>query len=134
MEISKEVIAILDYLGAKFGVSIDWTSQNVMPYVQELAKRYIKYDIASSALFTAIFLLIDIAIIAISVKAFQYNNKKYEGDKWNWDIEERVIHVVVTVFIMIIPTVLICFGIDSVLRDIFIPELRLYELLKGMMK
>lgn len=55
MEISKEVISILDYLGEKLGVSIDWTSKNVMPYVQELAQRYIKYDIASSALWLVIF-------------------------------------------------------------------------------
>ena len=33
---SKEIIAIFDDLAERFGVAIDWTSANVMPYLQEL--------------------------------------------------------------------------------------------------
>lgn len=36
---SEEIIKILDHIGSKFGVAIDWTDKNVMPYLQELADK-----------------------------------------------------------------------------------------------
>lgn len=33
---SEEVIKILDALAEKFGLAIDWTSANVLPYLQQL--------------------------------------------------------------------------------------------------
>lgn len=33
---SQEIIKVLDNLCEKFGIAIDWTSQNVKPYLQEL--------------------------------------------------------------------------------------------------
>ena len=40
---SEEVIKILDDLGQRFGIAIDWSSQNVLPYMQDLFERFIEY-------------------------------------------------------------------------------------------
>ena len=48
MEFSQEIINVLDYLYSKFGITIDWTSENVMPYLEELCGRYIQYEIYTS--------------------------------------------------------------------------------------
>lgn len=32
MKISKEIIEVLDYIGSKVGITIDWTAENVIPY------------------------------------------------------------------------------------------------------
>ena len=45
---SAQIIEILDYLGQKLGMTIDWTSANVMPYVQDLFARFISWEIATS--------------------------------------------------------------------------------------
>lgn len=45
---SDEIIKILDDLGQRFGIAIDWSSQNVMPYLQDLISRYIKYETMTS--------------------------------------------------------------------------------------
>lgn len=37
---NEEIIKILDYIGSKFGVAIDWTDKNVTPYLQELHDLY----------------------------------------------------------------------------------------------
>ena len=58
---SEEIIKILDHIGSKFGVAIDWTDKNVMPYLQELAEKYINYEIAISA--TIVIALVVIALI-----------------------------------------------------------------------
>ena len=33
---SEKIIKVIDALADKFGLAIDWTSANVMPYVQDL--------------------------------------------------------------------------------------------------
>ena len=38
---SSEVIEILDYLGDKLGVIIDWTSENIIPYLQQLLNKFV---------------------------------------------------------------------------------------------
>ena len=49
MSFSSQFIEVLDALCEKFGIAIDWTSQNVVPYVTELATRIIAYEIWTSA-------------------------------------------------------------------------------------
>ena len=62
MAFSQEIINVLDYLCKKFGVAIDWTSENVMPYLEELCGRYIKYEVYTSIAWCVTF----VAIVAIA--------------------------------------------------------------------
>lgn len=48
MSFSSELITVLDYLAQKLGIVIDWTSDNVMPYLKDLCARYIEYEILNS--------------------------------------------------------------------------------------
>ena len=48
MSISDQIIAIINDLCQKFGIAIDWTAQNVMPYIEDLCKRYIQFEISTS--------------------------------------------------------------------------------------
>lgn len=36
------IIEILNYLGEKFNIAIDWTSENVVPYIQELFNKFVQ--------------------------------------------------------------------------------------------
>ena len=54
MQISDEVIKILEYLGQKIGVTIDWTSNNVLPYVEQLCKKFILWETNTSFAWIAI--------------------------------------------------------------------------------
>ena len=38
----EEIIKVLDHLDNQFGLAIDWTSDNVLPYLSELSNKYIK--------------------------------------------------------------------------------------------
>lgn len=62
MEFSKEIINVLDYLCGKFGIAIDWTSDNVMPYLEDLCGRYINYEVYTSIAWCTIFVTIVVAI------------------------------------------------------------------------
>ena len=51
---NEELINTLTELAKKFGVAIDWTSQNALPYVQELASRIVKFEVATSILWAIV--------------------------------------------------------------------------------
>jgi hypothetical protein len=54
MKVSKEIIEVLDYIGEKIGVTIDWTSDNVIPYVKELCEKFVSWEIGTSYAWIAI--------------------------------------------------------------------------------
>lgn len=58
---SEEVIKILDALAEKFGLAIDWTSANVLPYLQQLCGKYVTYEIATSV----VWILIGICLLFV---------------------------------------------------------------------
>ena len=70
-----EVIKVLNHLGDQFGVAIDWSSTNVMPYLNDLMTRMIKYGIYINiyhimyAIFiTALFIIVTIVLYKIACK------------------------------------------------------------------
>jgi len=60
MQVSNEIINVFEYLGEKFGVAIDWTSTNVIPYIEQLCGRIINYEIATSVFWLVIGIIIGI--------------------------------------------------------------------------
>lgn len=61
MQISEQVIEVLNYICEKIGITIDWTSANIVPYLNELCEKYIRYEIATSF----VWLIIGILCIVI---------------------------------------------------------------------
>lgn len=72
MSFSSEVITILDELAKRFGIVIDWTAENVMPYVQDLGTRFISYTLVMAI----ISLSIKIIVLAAGIFTF------YKCGKW----------------------------------------------------
>ena len=54
------IIEVLNYLGDKFNMAVDWTGSNVLPYVKELADKFVKWEIKTSVAWIVI-----AAVIAI---------------------------------------------------------------------
>lgn len=45
MTVSEQIIQVLDNLGEKFGLAIDWSSENILPYASELMNKAISYEL-----------------------------------------------------------------------------------------
>lgn len=67
---SEEVIKILDALAEKFGLAIDWTSANVLPYLQQLCGKYVTYEIATSV----VWILIGICLLFVGKYVIEKQN------------------------------------------------------------
>ena len=79
---SEEVIKILDALAEKFGLAIDWTSANVLPYLQQLCGKYVTYEIATSV----VWMLIGICLLFIGkyvIEKAKYCWRKYNEEEYS---------------------------------------------------
>lgn len=49
-----QIIQVIESLAQKFGVVIDWTADNVMPYVKGIAEKLVGWEIATSWMWVCI--------------------------------------------------------------------------------
>lgn len=97
---SNEIIKVLDHLCDKFGIAIDWSSNNVIPYLQDLMARMIKYVIYTNILW----LVVSILIIGVTVFALVKIIKAAREDMFDWDfivvISSLVGSIIITIFFL----------------------------------
>lgn len=116
MQVSDQIIQVLDYIGKKLGLTIDWTSENVLPYVQTLCNKYINWEIATSI----IWIVIGIVYVVLSVILIT----KFWDDDFGG------------IFFMIlgIGITIIGFQIFDIIRCIYFPELQIFQYVQSLLK
>lgn len=147
-ELSAEVIKILDDLGKRFGVAIDWADKNVMPYLMDLYERFITYKIVVNAVPTIIFIICIIGVIVLTVKYFKCKNLAKETGKDNWAIDVHYTYAnyykyeatelfggiaFVVGLLSLIDGLFVIFTIGTLLELIFIPEVYMINYLTNLM-
>jgi len=75
--VSNQIIEVLNYLGEKFGIVIDWSSQNVLPYIEQLLGKFISWEIATSWMFIVLGAILLIAGIFFII--FEANTCASDG-------------------------------------------------------
>lgn len=113
MQISDEIINVLDYLGEKVGITIDWTSNNVLPYVEDLCGKFIKWEIGTSTAWIVMAIVTTIIALVFAIIV-------------NWDELEWCI------FACIVATAIIVIGFqvfDIITCNTF-PEKVIYDYIK----
>ena len=125
MSFSSQFIEVLDALCEKFGIVVDWTSQNVMPYLTDLATRLISYEIWTSAARIVILGVVFVVIWKLTKNArkdFSFGNEGKCVCAW-----------VACGIIGIIFVVVACVEVFDIIRALTIPEVVIYGFLKGLM-
>lgn len=116
MTISAQIIEVLDALCAKFGIAVDWTQENILPYLQTLAEKCISYEIATSIAWLVLAaILIAIGIVLIII---------------NWDKSDfdTCLGALVLGCLVIIPGTLVAMAqIYDILACIYFPEKEILE-------
>ena len=124
MTVSSEIIEVLDYLGEKFGIAIDWTSNNVLPYLQTLIDKFIKWEISTSIVWIAIAAFVIVAmIVLINLKGFREINEETYGMLW-----------ISMIVLITVSFIVICIQIFDIVKCNMFPEKALYDFIKVMLK
>jgi hypothetical protein len=78
MNVSEQIIEVINALCEKLGVAIDWTSTNVLPYIEQLCTKLISFEIYTSIFWIAV----SIVVCAICWIVFGATYKI--AKKWDW--------------------------------------------------
>lgn len=130
---SDEIIKILDDLGQRFGIVIDWSSKNVLPYIRELMSRYVNYETMTSVVWIVVAL---IAIIGCSIGILainKYANEVLENYPYSeWDVGKWLM---IWIFIITIGCFIICIicQVLDIVTCYTIPEKIIFEYLNSLL-
>ena len=122
MSFSNELIKVLDDLGRRFGIVIDWSNENIMPYLKDLVSRFINWEIVTSI----IWLILGVSFIGVFVYLLIKSVKKLKncnyGDEDGW-----IFLFVISVIFIIIGIIISFVQIFDIARVVYLPELQLYN-------
>ena len=130
---SEEIIKVLDELGKRFGIVIDWSNQNIIPYLQELLKRFICYKYITAC----VWIIISIAITIIGVVMIKFLNKWRKSDNYNKnyctdDEFLATLGYILSICMIALGIGLIISKILGIIENICMPEMVVYEYIKNI--
>lgn len=113
------VIEILDALAKKLGIMIDWTSENVTPYLYELFERFIAWEIWTSVFYLGIGILLLVAgfiLCKFEIKIFK-----------DMDEELAILMMVPTGICLFLGVFIAFIQIHDIITCLTFPEIMLVE-------
>lgn len=130
---SEEIIKILDELGKRFGVVIDWSNQNIIPYLQELLKRFICYQNITAC----VWIIISIVMTISGVVMIKFLNKwkksdNYDKDYCSDDVMLATLEYIFSICIIALGIGLMIGNILGIAKNICMPEMVVYEYIKNI--
>ena len=141
---SEQIIEVLEYLGGKLGITIDWTAENIMPYVEELFKRYVSLKITTSSIGVVIGVAFCIAAIVLGIKLFKgfvkTNANRKDTFFWeyyssgSWFSGVGMFIAVVIIACSVFGIILLGYNIPNLLEWIFIPEIPFVKEIADLIK
>lgn len=133
MEVSEQVIAVLDNLCEKMGVAIDWSAENVLPYVQNLLQRLVTYRTCRMGFSIILDIVILIASFVIVKRSSMKLIKIYQEDG---DEVSFVVNIILSLLFLVIGLIFIFatyFDIADLIEILTVPEMYVFSVLKGFM-
>lgn len=120
-----EIIKVLDNLSEKFGVAINWSSKSLLPYLQDLSKRIVNYEIMNNFVWILIFIigLIILTIIRIKVR----KNKDIDYDN------RLVVNIICSICIVML-LALIIINISDIVKATNMPEATVIKYIQDVVK
>lgn len=130
---SEEIIKVIDELGKRFGIAIDWSNQNIIPYLQELLKRFIYYRNITAC----VWIIISIAMTISGVVMIRFLNKwrksdNYDKDYCGDDDTLAAMGYIFSICIIALGIGLIIGNMFGIVKNICMPEMVVYEYIKNI--
>ena len=112
---SDELIKTFDYLLSQFGIAVDWTSENVIPYLQTLAEKLVRFEINTSIMG----LVVGVVVLTVGVWIFVKDIK-------DWDSGVFILGVI----LIIVAGIVCCCQVYDIIKCVSFPELYVFEYIK----
>lgn len=128
MTASQQVIEVIDELCRRFGIVVDWSKDNVFPYVEELIGKIVNYELWTSV----VWLVMAIVAGYFIYRLIKWSAKGIKEHDW-WDNDLYCVGAIVGAFLAVGAVVVCCQQIFDIVTCITFPEKVLYEFISTMM-
>ena len=123
---NNQLVELLKELANQLGIAVDWTSENIKPFVIDLMMRNAKYELFTSLFWIALALIV--AVLSI-VMIKQVDKENSEG---NISDDDCCGTVLLFATLTLVATVIFFCQIYDVGKALYMPELLLLETLKSL--
>lgn len=136
MTVSDQIIQVLDALCEKFGIIVDWTNANVMPYLTLLLGKLIQWEIWSSVAWMAIMVaLCLISIVCIKKLTPVFKRGIENQGRWDTDWSMASIFAIAGLCVLYLATILVIgTQIMDIVKCCTFPEMFMYEYVQDLIK
>ena len=137
MTVSEQIIQVIDALCEKFGIAINWTSDNVIPYLEVLCGKLIKYEIGTSIAWMAIMILLSIGSIVATKKLAPTFKKGLEKNARSYAVDWEVgtTFAIIGLVILNLATVIVVgTQIMDIIKCITFPEMYIFEYISALIQ
>jgi hypothetical protein len=141
----KELCNVIDKIAEKIGIAIDWSSENVMPYIQDVMQRYRTMSIVENIIVMSVCAIIITICNIVAVKMIKgIINGFYNGVSSIWIDADygdscydqisglSVATGAIIILAFLVSFILFGFATGELIRWIYVPELKFLEMLKGL--
>lgn len=126
VSVSNEIIKVLDYLFEKFGIAVDWTSDEIIPYLQTLGEHIVQYKLANAIFVSAILVIAGL----IGMRLFCKMVKKYNSDDEDLNELDCVLGWLGGIIGAIL-LIIACVTINSAIKCLTLPEVVILDYIKS---
>lgn len=82
MEATKQLMDLLDYVGEKFGMAVDWSQTEIMPYLKQLADNIVNYKRQIALMWIIAGIVLLVLFIAFEIIAKVQDSEGYFYMGW----------------------------------------------------
>lgn len=130
--VADQIIQVIEYLGQKFGIAIDWSAENILPLAQALMEKIARWCVAQNIFYVALSLvglIVGIIIFSISTQ------KLPKLDSFDEYRETLCIGgIIIFGVIGIAGAIGLCVNTYHLVQSIAFPELAVFEYIQGFME
>lgn len=139
-----EVIEVLEQISEKFGIAVDWSSKNVIPYLEELAEKVVRYKIAASVYWMLMGVML-LGTIPIWKKILRNYKVKYEKEKERamtsrFYIDTSMLDMIIPIYktckwmCILIGILIIVLEGSVIIKCLILPESILFDVIKSLIE
>ena len=131
MTVSEQIIEVLNALCDKFGLAIDWTAANILPYLEVLCGKFVNYEIATSIATIALTFVIWLVFLIVTCVFW----KRADFDSWELDFYQvaAIVGLVCTIIASVVLIVNLCIQTYDIITALTFPEKIILEEIQALL-
>ena len=132
MTVSQQIIEVIGALCQKFGIAIDWTSDNILRFVEDRVKNAVRYELYTTILYSVALVIAMYIFILLSRSIWRWFKKDEPAD-------DESIGIAGTFFVIFLICSIFCFvlllnRLVDIITCFTFPEKVVYDIISDMIR